>query len=129
MCFECSYLSFGCEIGHRLTMYVTRGVKVFHPKCLQIHTEREREREREGCDNSCLRTYIHYLFACFCHMMSYFICRNLTLPSFKTGVCKKGLFFFIEINFCCNEKSLFYFKLLFRIKVSLNGFNFYQTEF
>ena len=123
MCFECSYLSFGCEIGHPLTMYVTRGVKVAHPKCLQKRTE------REGCHNSCLRTYIHYLSSCFCHMVSFFICRNLTLPSFKTGVCKKWLFFFNEINFCCNEKSLFYFKLLFRIKVSLNGFNFYQTEF
>ena len=123
MYFECSYLSFGCEIGHPLTMYVTRRMEGGHPKCLQMRTE------GEGCHNSCLRTYIHYLFSWFCHMVSYFICRNLTLPSFKTGVSQKWLFFFNEINFCCNEIILFNFKLLFRIKVSQNGFNFYQTEF
>ena len=64
------------------------------------------------------------LFSCFCLMLSCFICRNLTLPSFKKGV----LFFSNEINFCCNEISFFYFKLLFPTKVSQNGFNFNQTE-
>ena len=50
MYFECSYLSFGCEIGQPLTMYVTRGMEVGHPKYLQMRTE------GEGCHNSCLRT-------------------------------------------------------------------------
>ena len=41
-------------------------------------------------------------------------------PSFiqKGCVCQKWLFFSNEINFCCNEISFFYFKLLFQTKVS-----------
>ena len=46
----------------------------------------------------------------------------------KGCVCQKWLFFSNEINFCCNEISFFYFKLLFRTKVSQNGFNFNQIE-
>ena len=116
--FECSYLSFGWEIRHPLNMYVTRGMDGGHPKCLQMR------KGGEGYHASCVRTHLHYLFSCFCLMVSCFICRNLTLPSFKKGV----LFFSNEINFCCNEISFFYFKLLFRTKVSQNGFNFNQIE-
>ena len=36
--FECSYLSFGWEIGHPLSMSVTRGMEGGHPKCLQMRT-------------------------------------------------------------------------------------------
>ena len=54
------------------------------------------------------------LFSCFCLMLSCFICRNLTLPSFKKGL----LFFSNEINFCCNEISFFYFKLLYEPKLA-----------
>ena len=52
---------------------------------------------------------------------------NLTFIQ-KGCVCQKLLFFSNEINFCCNEISFFYFKLLFPTKVSQNGFNFNQTE-
>ena len=41
---------------------------------------------------------------------------------------QKWLFFSNGINFCCNEISFFYFKLLFRTKVSQSGFNFNQIE-
>ena len=71
--FECSYLSFGWEIGHPLSMYVTRGMERGHPKCLQMRTG------GEGYHASCVRTHLHYLFSCFCHMVSCFICRNLHL--------------------------------------------------
>ena len=47
------------------------------------------------------RTHWHYLFSCFCLMVSCFICRNLILPLFKKGACvQKWLFFSNEINFC-----------------------------
>ena len=36
--FKCSYLSFDWEIGHPLSMYVTRRVEGGHPKCLQMCT-------------------------------------------------------------------------------------------
>ena len=38
MTFECYYLSFGCEIGHPVSMYVTREMKGCHPKCVQVRT-------------------------------------------------------------------------------------------
>ena len=52
---------------------------------------------------------------------------NLTFIQ-KGCVCQKWLFFSNEINFYCNEISLFYFQLFFRTKVSQNGFNFNQIE-
>ena len=48
-------------------MYVTRGMERGHPK------------RGEGYHALCLRTHLHYLFSCFCHMVSCFICRNLHL--------------------------------------------------
>ena len=42
---------------------------------------------------------------------------NLTFIQ-KGRVCQKLLFFSNEINFCCNEISFFYFKLLFPTKVT-----------
>ena len=36
--FECSYLYFGWEIGHPLSMYVTRGMEGGHPKYVQVRT-------------------------------------------------------------------------------------------
>ena len=94
--FECSYLSFGWEIGHPLSMYVTRGMERGHPKCLQMRTG------GEGYHASCVRTYLHYLFSCSCLMVSCFIRRNLTLPSFKKSVFVRNGY-----NFCCNEISFF----------------------
>ena len=82
----------------------------------------------EGYYASCVRMHLHYLISCFCLMVSCFVCRNLTLASFKKGVCQKWLLFSNEINFYCNEISFFYFKLFFRNKVSQNAFNLNQIE-
>ena len=46
------------------------GNGVGHPKCVQVRTG------GEG----------YHAFSCFCLMVSCFICRILTLPSFKKGV-------------------------------------------
>ena len=47
----------------------------------------------EGYHASCVRTHLHYLFSCFCLMVSCFICRNLTLPSLKKGAFVKNGYF------------------------------------
>ena len=85
--FECYYLYFGWEIGHPLSMYVTRGMEGDHPKCAQVR------KWGDGYHASCIRKHLHYLFSCFCLMVSCFICRNLTLPSFKKGVFLKNGYF------------------------------------
>ena len=85
--FECSYLSFGWEIGHPLSMYVTRRIEWGHPKCLKMRTG------GEGYQASRVRTQLHYLFLYFCLMVSCFICRNLTLTSFKKGVLVRNNYF------------------------------------
>ena len=61
-------------------MCVTRGMEGGHPKCLQMRTG------GEVYHPSCVGTHLHYLFSCFCLMMSGFICRKLTLSSFKKDV-------------------------------------------
>ena len=66
-------------MGHPLIMYVTRGMEGGHRKCAQVLTG------GEGYNASCVCTHLQYLFSCFCLMVSCFICRNLTLPSFKKG--------------------------------------------
>ena len=94
--FECTYLSFGWEIGHLLSMHVTRWMEGKRGSCAQA---------------SCASTHLHYLFSCFCLMVSCFICRNLTLPSFKNSkkVCLSEMVIFSsEINFCCDEISFFF---------------------
>ena len=53
----------------------------------------------EGYHASCLRTHLHYLFSCFCLVASCFICRNLTLPSFKRGV-------FVRNGYFCPMRSI-----------------------
>ena len=68
-------------------MYVTRGMEGDHPKCLQIRTG------GEGYHASCVRTHLHYLFSCFCLMVSCFIGRNLTLSSFKKSVFVRNGYF------------------------------------
>ena len=68
-------------------MNVTREMEVGHPKCVQLRTG------GEGYHVSCVRTHLHYLFSCFCLMVSRFICRNLTLPLFKKGVFVKNDYF------------------------------------
>ena len=129
--FECLYfskydirmfLSFSCEIGHPLGMYITRGMEGSHPECVQVRTG------GEGYHASCVRKHLHYLFSCFCLMVSCFICSfNLTFIQ-KGCDRQKWLFFSNKINFCCNEISFFYFKLFFRTKVRQNSFNLNQIE-
>ena len=58
-----------------------------HAKCVQVRTG------GGGYHASCVRTHLHYLFSCFCLMVSCFICRNLTLPSFKKGVFVRNGYF------------------------------------
>ena len=121
--FECSYLSFGCKIGHRLSMYVTRGMEGVHPKYLQVRTG------GEGYHSSCVRTHLHYLFSCSWLMVFCFICRNLTLPSFKKGVfVRNGYFSSMRSISVVMKSALFYFKLFFQTKVSQSAFNFNQIE-
>ena len=104
--FKCSYLSFGWEIGRSLGMYVTREMEGSHPKFLQICTG------GEGYHASCISTNLHLFsyiclmvsrFMCtyeltlslsyFFLMVSCFICRNLTLPSFKKSVFVRNGYF------------------------------------
>ena len=46
-------------------MHVNRGMEGGHPKCLQMPTGGEEYHA------SCVRTHLHYLFLCFCVMVSY----------------------------------------------------------
>ena len=85
--FEWSYSSFGWEIGHPLSTHITRGMEEGPPKCVQV-----RLRE-EGYHVSCVRTHLYCLFSWFCFMVFCFICRNLTLPSFKNGVFVRNGYF------------------------------------
>ena len=57
-----------------------------HPKCLRVRTGGEEQ------DASCVRTHLHHFFSCFRLMVS-FICRNLTLASFKRGVFFRNGYF------------------------------------
>ena len=67
-------------------MYVTRGMEGGHPKCLQMRTG------IEGYHASSVRMHLHYLFSCFCLMVSCFICRTFTLASLKKCVSENGYF-------------------------------------
>ena len=58
-----------------------------HPKCAQVRTG------GEGYHASCVRRHLHNLFSCFFLMVSCFICRNLTLPSFKKGLFVRNGYF------------------------------------
>ena len=89
--FECSYLSFGWEIGHPLSRYVTRGMEGVHPKGGEFHV-------------SCARTHLHYHFSCFCHMVSCFICRNLHLCHIVQYICAI-VFNFLEQLYSRNSHS------------------------
>ena len=85
--FEWSYSSFGWEIGHPLSTHITRGMEEGSPKFVQV---RLREEEYHV---SCVRTHLHYLCSWFCFMVFCFICRNLTLPSFKNGLFVRNDYF------------------------------------
>ena len=68
-------------------MYVTSEMEGGHPKRLQMRTG------GEGYHASCVRTHLLYLVSCFCLMVSYFPCRNLTFPLFKKGVFIRNGYF------------------------------------
>ena len=62
-------------------MYVARGMEGVDPKCIQERTE------GEGYGGSCVRRHLNTIsFHGFVLMVSCFICRNLTLASFKKCV-------------------------------------------
>ena len=67
--------------------YVTRGMEEDHPKCVQVPTE------GEGYHTLCVGTHLYYLFLCSRLTVSCFICRNLTLASFKKGVFVRNGYF------------------------------------
>ena len=76
--FECSYLFFGWEIDHPQSMYVTRGMGRRGGGSSKMFTDAYSGR-------GVSRTHLHYLLPYFCLMLSCFICRNLSLLSFKKG--------------------------------------------
>ena len=41
----------------------------------------------------CMYAFLHYLFSCFCLMVSCFICRNLNLPLFQKGALARNGYF------------------------------------
>ena len=83
--FECLCIFFGSGRDHQLSTYATGGAigKLFW------ESSKMRTAAYGGgrCHPSCARTHLHYLFSCFwqhfCLIVSFFICRNLTLPLFK----------------------------------------------
>ena len=68
-------------------MYATEGMEGGHPKFVQVRIG------GEGYHASRVLTHFHYFFLCSCLMVSCFICRNLTLPSFKKGVFVRNGYF------------------------------------
>ena len=75
------------------------------------------------------RTHLHYLLPYFCLMLPCFICRNLSLLSFKKGAfVRTGYFSQMRFIPVVMKEAFFYFKLLFQTKVSQNGLNFNQIE-
>ena len=107
--FECCYLFVGWEIG-----------------CVQW----ERGVSRLICAYALTCTYLfHFLMMSWrtlCLMVSCFICRNLTLPSFKKDVFVRNGYFSPMRSISVFVK--FYFKFFFPIRVSQNVFNFNQIE-
>ena len=83
--FQRSYLFLDWEISHALSACATGRMEgENHPKCVQ---------EGEEYHASCVRKHLHYLFSCCFLMVSRFICRNLTLRSFKKGVFVRNCYF------------------------------------
>ena len=99
-------------------MYVTRGIEWGGgggeaPKCLQMLTG------GYGYHASCVSTHLHYLFSCFCFMLSCFVCRNLTFPSFKKGAFVRNCYFSPMRSISVVMKLAFFnFKFLLETKVS-----------
>ena len=92
--FECLYFS---KYDIRMYLYVFWLRKGKSVKCVgnwwgvwgSSKMRKAAYRERE-CDASCVRTHLHYSFSCFwqhfCLIVSFFICRNLTLSLIQNHV-------------------------------------------
>ena len=99
--FECFYFS---EYDIRMSLYVfwlRKGPSIKY-LCnfwgMGCHSKLRTAAWRgDECHASCVRTHLHYLFYCFwrnaCLTMSSFICRNLTVPSFKKDVFVRNGYF------------------------------------
>ena len=119
--FECSYLSFGWEIDHSLSMYVNKAME----GSSKIFTDAYRG--RGVLCFMCIYALVLslHVFVLWCR----FICKNLTLSSFKKGVFVRNGYVSPMILISVTIKQGFFnFKLLFWTKVCQNGFNFNQIE-
>ena len=119
---QMSLYSIGWERGHQLGTYATGGRMGVHRKCIELSSE-----GGGATPHVYVRTCTLFMFwQFFCLIVSYFICRNLTLPLFK-----KDLFFW---NDCFSPKrsisvvSFFNLKLFLQTKVSENAFKINQIE-
>ena len=88
--FECLYIFLGWESGHQLATYITVGTW----RSFNMRTVAYREMV---CHTLSVRRHLQNLFSCFwkhfCPIVSFFICRNLNLASFKKDIfVKKGYF-------------------------------------
>ena len=88
--FECLYIFLGWESGHQLTTYITVGTwRSFNMRTVAYRGM--------VCHTLSVRWHLQNLFSCFwqhfCPIVSFFICRNLNLASFKKDIfVKKGYF-------------------------------------
>ena len=104
--FECLYFS-AYDIRMYLFVFWLRN----RPSIKYARNEVNGGEEGFMCTGFMCKYALHYLFSCFCLMVSCFICRNLTLPSFKNSkkVCLSEMVIFSsKINFCCDEISFFF---------------------
>ena len=68
---------------------------------------------------SYVHKHLYYLFSSFCLIVSCFICRYLSLPSFKKCVfVRNGYFSPMGSISVVMKQAFFYLKLFFRTKVS-----------
>ena len=112
--FECSYLFFGWEVGHPLG------------------TQKQLREWRRLIQNVCRcvqgRVVWHlmcaYWLLCCCLMVSRFICKNLTLPSFKKDLFVRNILFSPMRSISVVWNKFFYSQLFFKTKVSQSIFNF-----
>ena len=88
--FEFLYIFLGWESGHQLTTYITVGTwRSFNMRTVAYRGM--------VCHTLPVRRHLQNLFSCFwqhfCPIVSFFICRNLNLASFKKDIfVKKGYF-------------------------------------
>ena len=98
--FECCYLFFGWEIGHRLSTCATEGMEGGHPKCVQVHTG------AKGYHSPCVLTHLQTI-TLFIFLSS----GVLSIPSLE-----RGCFLYIRIS-TKNRHSIFLNKFLTQLFV------------